>query len=151
MLTVTIAYDGTDREAARRAVESAGFTVTRIAAQRAPGATVARIGRASALVDMPHGLDKAAQAAYVRGYATGCHRYTRKHGAPSLNDVVVTVDEEGRIHAHATDAQRAELARLTRAHEWDRHPTAHRAGMKELNAYLAHPARTATRPLAVAS
>lgn len=97
-------------------------------------------GRADALTDMPAGLDRDAQRAYVRGYAKGCMCFTRKHGAPS----VIGIEVRHGL-AFPTAEQRMELHRLTITHAWDRHPTAHRAALRELNAYLSHPARVTER------
>ena len=131
--TVTITLDAPDRDTARRLVEGAGFTVSKVTAPRTkittPTTGTVPVGRASALTDMPHGLDDLAAKAYVKGYAKGCMTYTRKHGAPSITG------------SRGVVVDRVELRRITRAHEWDRHPTAHRAGMRELGRWLErHPA-----------
>lgn len=127
--TVTVTIDAPDRETARNLVETAGFTVTKVTAPRVKTTTptpgTVPVGRASALTDMPAGLDDLAAKAYVKGYAKGCMTYTRKHGAPSITG------------SRGVVVDRVELRRITRAHEWDRHPTAHKAGMRELNAHQA--------------
>lgn len=120
-VTVSIELDA-DKDTARRMVEQAGFTVTRVATKRVTskadsGATSARFGRANVYTDMPPGLTGMEEKAYIRGYAKGCMRYTRKHGAPAIQGLPVDKDE---------------LRRMTIAHGWDQQPTAHRAGMAEL-------------------
>lgn len=79
--------------------------------------------------DMPAGLEPWERMTYRKGYARGALAYVRKHGGPG-------VVHNGDAPAAGTP-ERAELGRklaeLTRAHEIERHPTAHRAGMSALN------------------
>lgn len=88
--------------------------------------TITRLDRPSALTDMPAGLTEGERNAYIRGYAKGAQRYTRKYGSPAVTGHPVN---------------RLELRRLTREHETDRHPHAHRAALRELKTYRSHPAR----------
>lgn len=81
--------------------------------------------------DQPDGLTLEESRAYVRGYARGCMAYVKKNGAAS-------VSLEGPAPAAGTPERRAlgiQLAELTRAHEEERHPSAHRAGMAALRKY----------------
>lgn len=91
-------------------------------------------GRASALTDMPPGLDEYQQKAYIRGYAKAACRYVKKFGAPST-DEAPPVREEGET-AKKYAARRAifvlNLRNMAIEHEWQRHPTCHKAGMTEL-------------------
>src|SRR5207244_4304435 len=87
------------------------FTVKRVAQPRLPTDTTEPhpFVRASAVLDMPEGLDRGERQAYLRGYACACLAYHRKHGNPSPT--------------------------YARANEWDRHPGAHKKGLAELAAY----------------
>ena len=128
---VTVALDLPTKAAAQQRVEAAGFTVVRATVKREPAAQVAPVNglvRASALTDMPEGLDKLERAAYIRGYAKGAHAYVKKHGAPTIRGVV-------------TRAGVVELRKKTKQFEWERHPSCHTAGMRELRKYREHPSR----------
>jgi hypothetical protein len=74
--------------------------------------------------DMPAGLTHDETRAYVRGYSKGALAYARKHGGGG-----VTVTGEARASA-------AELSAAMRAHEAERHPSAHRAGLSALRAWV---------------
>ncbi|HET6917239.1 MAG TPA: hypothetical protein VFH56_14190 [Acidimicrobiales bacterium] len=126
---VTVEIDTTSKNMARAAVEDAGFTVVRVTAPKGKTAAVSSrspFQRASSLMDMPTDLDRFEVRAYVKGYAKGCLTYVRKYGAPSITGQPV---------------DRSELHRKTVEHEWDRHETAHKAGMRELAKYQGNPVR----------
>lgn len=109
------------KETARALLEQAGFTVTRIATPRATAPAVTPrnpFTRVSPLTDMPDGLSPDERTVYIRGYARGCMAYARKHGTPGVS---------GR------GATRAILRQRAIEHEWDRHPSCHRAAMKALH------------------
>lgn len=81
--------------------------------------------------EIPADLSPAERSAYVRGYARGCHAYVKKNGGPG-------VVHDGPAPAGGTPERRAlgiQLAELARAHEEERHPAAHRAGMSALRKY----------------
>lgn len=81
--------------------------------------------------EMPAGLTPIEASVYTRGFSRGCLTYGRKHGTPA-------VTLEGPAPAAGTAARRelgARLSELTAAHEKERHPTAHRAGMAALKKY----------------
>lgn len=120
-IQATITVDAADQAAARRAIEAAGFKVVRFTTPKTPPATTRTEGmRASALTDLPEGLDHVEYQAYVRGYAKGCTAWVKKHGSPAVqNKPGVAVDV-------------AALRARTIEHEWDRHPSAHKAGLSEL-------------------
>lgn len=84
--------------------------------------------RASAVLDMPAGLDDDERRAYVRGYSESCTRFARKHGTPSLH----LDDISNRIRGGAPS-----LHQVTVEYEWARHPAAHRAGMLAVKKYRA--------------
>lgn len=152
---VTVEIRSTDnKEHAQRICEAAGLTVVRAMVKRDDKSLspVNELVRASALLDIPEGLDKEESQAYIRGYAKGCLAYVKKHGAPSVVGTPV-LDEEGFVVRYIlSEAQHVELRKSTKQYEWDRHPSCHRAGMAELRRYRSHPARTADNnaPLEVA-
>ena len=115
-IEVTVPAAGA-REAARRLAEGAGLRVLRATVKRDPVTTERPDVRASADLDVPRGLSDLERWSYVRGYARGCLVYARKYGTPTMTG----------------DVDRAELHAVTVRHEWDRHPSAHKAGLAELN------------------
>ena len=74
--------------------------------------------------DRPVGLTRDEERAYVQGYARGCLAYVRKHGGAAMT---VRAGEK---------ASPGALAALARDHEAERHPTAHRAALASLRAWL---------------
>lgn len=118
-IRATLQCDET-KETVRALLEQAGFTVTRIATPRPTGTVVTPrnpFTRVTPLTDMPKGLTPDEHRAYIRGYAKGAMVYVRKYGTPGLS---------GRRATKAILRQRAI------EHEWDRHPSCHRAAMNEL-------------------
>lgn len=120
-IQATISVDAASPAEARRIVEAAGFKVVRVTAPKAPPVTARTEGvRADAVIDRPAGLNHLERQAYVRGYAKGCMAWVKKHGSPAIR----------RKPGEAVDV--AALRDRTIDHEWDRHPSAHKAGMAEL-------------------
>lgn len=74
--------------------------------------------------DMPAGLTDREREAYMSGYSRGCHTFVRKHGGAGVTlEAGQTVSIE-------------ELQARALAHEAERQPAAHRAGMSELRRWL---------------
>ena len=124
MIEVTVRVPVLDKATAEAQLRDAGFDVVRSAKPRAKGTPVTsepnRFQRATALLDMPPGLTGWERAAYVRGYALGITSYHRRNKVGSLG----------------TDW--GQVRRNSRTLEWDRHPDAHKAGVKELERARAH-------------
>lgn len=76
--------------------------------------------------DMPADLDPGERLAYVAAYGRSVKAFIRKNGAPILS---------GPVPASGPDraAVGRELSAMARAHEADRHPGAHRAGLLAVN------------------
>lgn len=80
----------------------------------------------TAYTSIPEGLTPWERNTYVRGYSKACVAYVRKHGAPALSGPVPMRGPE-------RAALGVELAEMARAHEAERHPTAHKAGVAAVN------------------
>ena len=109
---VTVQVDAPDRDKAKALLTDAGFGVSRVTGLRTRTST--DVARPDSRTDRPDGLTLDEARAYVRGYAAAALRYAKSHGIP------------------AAGSDLAELRDNTAAYERDRHPTCHRAGMREL-------------------
>lgn len=121
--TVSITVNATSPDHARSMFP--GHMVTKVTAKRstAPTTTLRTAGTGpDSTTDRPAGLDYLETVAYVRGYGKGCMVYVKKNGIPRGDD----------------------LRAATIERDWDRHPQAHKAGMRELA--REHEARAAYRP-----
>ena len=121
--TVSITVNATSPDHARSMFP--GHTVAKVTAKRTTAPTVTPITpgvRPDSRTDRPAGLDRLESVAYVRGYARGCMAYVKKNGIPRGDD----------------------LRAATIERDWDRHPSAHKAGLRELA--REHEARAAYRP-----
>jgi hypothetical protein len=120
-IQATVAVEADTPAAARSILQAAGFKVVRIAKPKTPPVTERAEGiRVSARTDMPAGLDHHERQAYVRGYAKGCTAWIKKNGSPAVQ------------HKPGEAVDVAALRSRTIDHEWDRHPSCHRAGLSEL-------------------
>ena len=87
--------------------------------------------RASAFTEMPDGLDRDERRAYIRGYARGCMTYAKKFAAPTATLELPEdgdPEQEAKLRAEFRDMLRDD----TVAYEWQRQPSAHKAGLSEL-------------------
>lgn len=145
---VTVEIPTDNRIHARQMLENFGFTVTRVALKRATS-TVSSADpnlRASAVLDMPEGLDAQERDAYVRGYGKGAAAYTKKHGTPSGCGIPEPKPTPLPIRVEPTreevdtwlKLEWAAIKQNTRQTEWDRHPGCHKAGMAALRKWQAH-------------
>lgn len=161
-VTATVEFDGLDKEAARRCLVAAGFTVTRVAVKGVPAGNVTPMTpgqRASAVTDLPEGLDEHERRAYVRGYAKGAVTFSKSNPPPSGNEfdgwesvpVLTWATQDGgwtpqpatsrTARRQVSEAEATAWKRLRWAviqYEWDRHPACHKAAMTELRKWQTH-------------